>query len=250
MNKKASIWISTLLMVASIFTCGVCNVNARAATQTTVEYTFQNESELEDFTAIYVDTEDGADGSAGEISDYFAVDTTIGKVTSKRQNTGTGSTGSITSLILNQYTFTNFQAEIEMDFEGDSSWGFGGLQFRKTRLNTGWRANGCFGFVQSEGHATIWGSDAFDNTTIEGKCVDEFPANEPFLLTVRVVGKECGVTVSNSSKTTIYAQATHTFTKEESVVDGYVALQSVRIRVPIKSCWIKRLRISRWVNLR
>lgn len=228
MNKKASIWISTLLMVASIFTWGTSDVKAYANTQSSVEYTFQNESELNDFTAVYVDAEDDVNGTVGEISDYFTIDTAFGKVTSKRQNTqSTGSTGSITSLILNKYTFTNFQAEIEMDFEGDSSWGWGGLQFRKTALISGWRANGCFTFVQREGKATIWGSDAFDNTTIEGTTPNDFPETDPFLLTVRVVGKECNVMVSNTSKTTVYSELTYTFTKKDSVMDGYVALQSV-----------------------
>lgn len=231
MKRKASVWISTLLLAASILVGGgALKLNARsaqAATQTTVEYDFTSETQMNDFTAVYVATESGTGGTVGEYSDYFTLDTANGKVTSKRQGTGNGSTGSITSLVLNQYTFTNFQAEVVMSFEGDSSWGWGGLQFRKTVLNTGWRANGCFGFVQKEGHATIWGAGAFDDTTQEARSKGGFVKNEKFLLSVRAVERDCTVTVSNLDKSVTYASISYTFKKPESVVDGYVALQSV-----------------------
>lgn len=232
MKKRASIWLSTLLVAATMFAGGgVRSLDVRSAqadTQTTVEYDFTTETEMNDFTSVYVATESGTGGTVGNsYNDYFNLDTANGKVTSVRQGTGFGSTGSITSLVLNKYTFTNFQAEVVMSFEGDSSWGWGGLQFRKTILNTGWRANGCFGFVQREGHATIWGADEFDNDTKETRCNGGFVKNEPFLLTVRTVERDCTVTVSSVDKTRTFASISYSFKKPESVIDGYVALQSV-----------------------
>ena len=231
MKRKISKWISALLIATSIFTVGgmlkVNSQSANADVQTMVEYDFTSETQMDDFTAVYVATESGTGGTVGTYSDYFTLDTENGKVTSQRQNNGTGSTGSITSLVLNKYTFTNFEAEVVMSFEGDSSWGWGGLQFRKTLLNTGWRANGCFGFVQQEGHATIWGADAFDDAAKEVKSQGGFVKNDKFLLSVTVIERECTVTVSSLDKTTTYASVSHTFTKQQSVVDGHVALQSV-----------------------
>lgn len=231
MKRTFTVWLAAFGFAASalIGTCHAVNVTEAAAdvTETTVEYSFDSATELNDFSAAYVATESGVNGTVGAFTDYFSHDAAAGKVTSKRQNSGSGSTGAITSLVLNKYSFTNFHAEVVMDFDGDSSWGWGGLQFRKSLLNAGWRADGCFGFVQMEGHATIWGSSAFDDTTIEQKCSGGFSKNSPFLLTVEVVGRDCSVAVTSVDKQTTYAVKEYTFEKAESVVEGYVALQSV-----------------------
>lgn len=228
-NKYKNILLYVMLIAGILYSLSGFNANTvvKAAVPVSAEYNFKSQDQMEDFYAVTTKEENSVDGVIVPVFDYWTLDAKAGKIISKRTGSGTGSTGNVLSLVLKKYTFTNFYAEIVMSYEGDSSWGWGGLQFRKQKTEMGWRSDGCFAFAQREGHATLWGDDSFDNTVTESKNSLSFDKNAPFLLTIRLVGKNCVVKVQSKDKSTTYAEVDYVFKKNASIKDGYIMLQSV-----------------------
>ena len=75
MKRTLTVWLAAFGFAASalIGTCHAVNVTEAAAdvTETTVEYSFDSATELNDFSAAYVATEGGTNGTVGAFTDYF-----------------------------------------------------------------------------------------------------------------------------------------------------------------------------------
>lgn len=196
---------------------------------TTVTYDFTSAEQLNDFTAIYA-AEDTAGGTMEAFENHWTHDATAGKVSSVRDASGSGGANSdnrIAALVLKKYKFTNFDAEVVMNWGANSTWGWCGLQFRKDSVTSVSKKGGCYAFAQQEGHVAFWGSDEFDNTVYqENNTNTAFSKTTQFLLTVRLVGKSGDVTISSVDKATQYATKHVDFLKEESVRNGFMALTS------------------------
>ncbi len=233
---------AVLLLAASVCLTGNMSVPAHAEqAAATVTYNFAASSELQDFTPVYSAQETDSAATTESFSAHWTQDATVGKVTSQRDAAGSGGAegwNRIAQLVLSKYKFTHFEAEIVMNYAANAVGGWAGLQFRKKSLSSAGRKGGCFAFTQQEGHATLWGNNPFvwdDNGTERENKETPNPAAEafksthkynPFLLTVRVVGKSCDVTVSSADKATVYATVHTDFKKDDAVCNGFVSLTS------------------------
>lgn len=233
-GSALAVMLAVIVLVAAAFVAADLGIQVRAQESATVEYDFTDAEQLRDFTPVYAASESGG-GIREEFSAHWTHNAEAGTVTSVRDASAGSDTEleqRISQLVLSAYEFENFQAEVTMCYASGSAWGWAGLQFRKTSLTSVSRKGGCFAFVQQEGHATLWGDDDFDNSAQESKNVsaDAFKSTYkylPFLLTVRVVGKSCDVTVSTTDKTTTYATLHYDFLKNESIKSGCISLTSV-----------------------
>lgn len=203
-------------------------VKAYSETATTVTYSFDSEEELNDFVSVCVSEESGTTGEINAVNSNWVFNAERSAVKSKRTGTGTGSTGNVVSLYLTEYLFTCFRAEVVMDFDGDSSWGWGGLQFGKTQIDTGWRTDGCFAFAQREGYASLWGSNGFGNTAIDAKSISgAFDKNSPFLLRAEAFDGKCKVQVTTVDGSHVYSEIEYAFQTDDWNSEGFIGLQSV-----------------------
>lgn len=234
-DNIALIWLKTFFVsvfAVSLFAVslpfGNAAVKAYSETATTVTYSFDSEEELNDFVSVCVSEESGTAGEINEVNSNWVYNAERSAVKSKRTGTGTGSTGNVVSLYLTEYLFTCFRAEIVMDFDGDSSWGWGGLQFGKTQIDTGWRTDGCFAFAQREGYASLWGSNGFGGTAIDAKSISgAFDKNSPFLLRAEVFGGKCRVQVTTVDGGHVYSEIEYAFKTDDWNAEGFIGLQSV-----------------------
>lgn len=192
---------------------------------TTVTYDFTSAEQLNDFTAIYGDDETVNVVIEDSLENHWVHNTESGKVSTKRIDTDNGN--KIVELMLNKYKFTNFEAEVVMNWQQGAGWGWSGLAFRINSFTKMLRKGGCFAFAQDSGKATLWGDDEFGGALHEQEATNEgFNKNTAFLLAVKVVGKSCDVTLSSDDKATQYAALHVDFTKDEAVRNGYIAFGS------------------------
>lgn len=196
---------------------------------TTVTYDFTSAEQLNDFTSVYAE-EDTKGGTMEAFDKHWTHDATAGKVSSVRDALGSGGADNdkrIAALVLKKYKFTNFEAEVLMNWGANSTWGWCGLQFRKNSVTSVSKKGGCYAFAQQEGHATFWGDDDFDNTAYqENNTNTAFSKTTTFLLTLKVVGQSADLTISSADKATVYATKHVDFTKEQSIRNGFMALTS------------------------
>ena len=180
-RSKSKQWLTAIsvavaLMVALVAFAVPTGLSARADSSSVAEYDFTDAAQLEDFTAVYAATESGG-GSVEELSKHWVHNATEGTVTSVRDSSVAAgspidSDKRISQLVLSAYEFENFEAEVTTNYAAGSAYGWVGLQFRKSAVTTASRKGGCLAFAQQEGHATLWGDDAFDNTVFEVKNPD------------------------------------------------------------------------------
>lgn len=227
------------MVSALALTVGLVPLSYSLAEPAVMEYVndFSSMDSLKDFETYWLPST--ADPSSQPVAEEASVHwESVGDMI--RRKGDISALGNISSLILKDQTFKNFEATLTY-VDGDS-WGWTVIGFRQQQKGTYFVLDGAGAYFDTAGEGWLWGRDSFqirsDPAQTGGNRYPGYEKGRPVTMTVRVVGDSLKLYAGADSSGTPFMEGTLPDTIAQP---GYLSVQVVGDNSALDNLKIKRL---------